>query len=282
MSVEPFPDTAGGVDVKSHRRPCGFPPVLWERLLACTGGSAAAAMADAELLGEELVELEIPGLDARVVVPSGQLCPSLANLLHTICLDEHRLAELHDTLGSVEAVIDAGAYLGFFGIHAWRLLGPRLVVAYEPNPLARRLLEENLRLNNVKAVARPEALAPEGGSARLHLAESWVNSSLDPVYARSTGLRVEEVLEVPTVGLREVLEEAPRGSILKLDIEGLEDQVLASAPPGLLREKLAAAIVEAHGALSAGRVAALLKRAGMRCSHWRLPGTSQYIVQCVA
>ena len=281
MSLEPFP-AAGGVDVKSHRRPCGFPPELWERLLACTGGSAAAAVADAELLGEELVELELPGLGARVVVPSGQLCPSLANLLHAVCLDEHRLSELRDRLGRVEAVIDVGAYLGFFSLHAWRLLRPGIIVAYEPNPLARGMLEHNLRVNGVEALVRPEAVAPEDGEAELAIPESWVNASLDSVYVYTSGLRVETRIRVPAVSLGEVLSGAPEASLLKLDIEGLEVAVLEKTPPGLLAGKLVAALVEAHDALAAGRVASLLQRAGMVCRHWRLPRSRQYMVLCTA
>lgn len=142
--------------------------------------------------------------------------------------DEYPLAGME--LGPGAVVVDAGAQIGTFTLLA-AATGAR-VVALEPSPLNLPLLRRNLADNGLGDRVRLHACAlARPGSHELDLYLTYTNLGGHSAVA-SIGPRVR----VPALSLEELFEREgiERCRLLKLDVEGLEGPVLASAPPALL------------------------------------------------
>jgi FkbM family methyltransferase len=136
-------------------------------------------------------------------------------------------AALESLVGEGDVVMDVGANLGYHTVALSRLVGPDgHVVAVEPDPDNLRLLRENLRLNgceNVTVVAC--ALGAAASTAKL---------SICPHNRGYQGLvdlaRSRTFIEVRVRRADEVLERR-QPSLVKIDVEGGEPQVLAGFSP---------------------------------------------------
>lgn len=128
--------------------------------------------------------------------------------------------------GSV--MLDLGAHIGTHAILASRLVGPQgRVYAFEPQKKIYRELVWNLRLNGLTNVIPLRfAVGASNGVVRMDVPPATneggtaVGSGGDPVELRT----------LDSFGFRDV-------SVLKLDVEGFEDQVLEGARATLAREK---------------------------------------------
>ena len=134
--------------------------------------------------------------------------------------------------------VDVGAHIGVYTITAARALGARgRVLAFEPNPLARSQLAENLRLNGCgNVVVSPCAVSDEPGRTLLHVPATTDPSfsSLEPGrFAEREPVRVE----VTTVD-REVRRHGLRPRFLKIDVEGHELRVLAGMTETLAKRPI--------------------------------------------
>lgn len=128
-------------------------------------------------------------------------------------------------------VADVGGHLGAFTLLAARRVGPEgRVFAFEPNPPSRQRLERNVAVNGLSNVrVLPEALSDRTGTATLLLsgdASRSGNASL------SVGDGVDGsagTAEVQAARLDDVLERegVTRLDLVKIDVEGLEDRVVA-------------------------------------------------------
>jgi FkbM family methyltransferase len=124
------------------------------------------------------------------------------------------------------------------------------VIAFEPNPLARRLLEINLDMNGIENVqVRPYGLSNKRQRTPLHFDEANLGAATTIGVSPSTSTIVEIELNV---GDDEIPEATPVGFI-KVDVEGAEEYVLHGLQktigqhrPVLLVEQLAD-VIDAHG-----------------------------------
>lgn len=176
------------------------------------------------------------GLGEETVVADGvRLTGVIA--LHAGYLEEVRDASREalmtrlfgEALAPDALVVDVGAHLGWFSIRAARQ-GAR-VIAFEPNPDTRPLLERNLADNGVqdRVTVVGKAVAAEAGKLTFWRSPAGDTSSL---------LRPQEgerPVEVETVPLDEVLrgEAAPR--VVKIDVEGAELDVIRGARETIAR-----------------------------------------------
>lgn len=120
-------------------------------------------------------------------------------------------------------VVDVGAHLGYLTLRAARAVGPSgRVVAFEPHPATRAVLEANVRLNGFadRVQVRGEALADEVGRRRFYLSGGGDTSSL-----HHPGGPVFEV-EVEAVTGDVALAPLGRADVVKLDVEGGEPAAL--------------------------------------------------------
>ena len=130
-----------------------------------------------------------------------------------------------------ETLFDIGANIGSYALLAASAAGAR-VVAFEPHPRTAAFLERNIAHNNLRGqiVVRRVALSDRAGSGVLTDTLDTMNHLTDSTQPGSTA-----------VALRTLDDEAARQApaMLKIDVEGHEEMVLAGglaalADPGLL------------------------------------------------
>lgn len=147
--------------------------------------------------------------------------------------------------------VDIGANIGnhslFFSKHFAR------VIAFEPNPTARSLLDLNLRMNGVRNVeVRPTGLSDGEGTTRL----SVCIDNLGATRLRSLAMdepgfsdRVVEEVEIELATGDSLLDHDRPIGFIKIDVEGLEQKVLLGLAqtvkrhrPVIMLEQLASSI----------------------------------------
>jgi FkbM family methyltransferase len=167
----------------------------------------------------------------RLRVPHDQLPEAWLNIVHAICLGDYWVVgSFHPRPGW--SVVDVGAYLGFYTVYAAVYVGPRgRVVAVEPNPWARSYLYENAVLNRVddRVEVDPRAAGSRTGYATLYVPPFWGNSSLVKEYAEAYGDTVEVLVRVERLSTIMEDHNLARADLVKIDVEGLEQEVLRDA-----------------------------------------------------
>jgi FkbM family methyltransferase len=147
---------------------------------------------------------------------------------------------LADILRPGEAFWDVGAHVGFFSLLAARVVGPAgHVLALEPVPANIRLLQRSLRLNDARNVEiEATAVAAQSGMARMspHRRGAMWRLTREPDEAE---------LVVPCRTLDDLAADRGGPTVVKIDVEGAELDVLAGARQLLerLRTRL---LVEFH------------------------------------
>lgn len=145
-----------------------------------------------------------------------------------------------DSLRPGDDVLDIGAHVGAYTLLASRLVGEGgRVFAFEPDSVARRALERNLRANgagNVTVV--PSAVTDHDGVVWLQ--SSYAGGSTTFVSSDGGFEEVEAVTLTTFCGRRGV---SP--SVIKVDVEGGEVGVLSDAARPVL-EATRALVVEVH------------------------------------
>ena len=120
--------------------------------------------------------------------------------------------------------VDIGANIGYYALNA-ALLGAEKVIAIEPNPTILARLNDNIALNNLssKIAVHDVAVGAKEGVAKLTIADSDFGSS--SIVDHSVGV---QQISVPILPLFEILKTEAVGmaSIIKIDIEGMEDRAL--------------------------------------------------------
>ncbi len=152
-------------------------------------------------------------------------------------------------------VLDIGAHIGVFSVLAAERLRPRQVLAFEPEAENYSYLQQNIARNNFIGRIEPIAIGlwSEEGQLPLHLeAENSGGHSLFKAKAELETTRPsyqEQVVEVTT--LDHWLEARNLGaepiSLLKIDTEGAEGQILRGGQAALARTEVV--VGELHQAL---------------------------------
>jgi FkbM family methyltransferase len=140
---------------------------------------------------------------------------------------------LERTIRPGDAVVDVGANVGLFTLRMAWLTGPSgWVLALEPNPRVRALLEDNVAMNYATpwVTVSPTAAAASAEVRTLHLAERFQgNSSLvlqNDKYRRHFRVDTFEQVEVTTAPLDDVVPLDRQLRLVKIDVEGAEAEVL--------------------------------------------------------
>ena len=125
---------------------------------------------------------------------------------------------------------DIGAHAGYFTILASRLVGPTgVVVAFEPHPVTRQRLEAAVAANErSNVVVLPFAVGAERATCRLYDAAA---SAMNSLVRHETA----EGVDVKCLRLQDVA--APPPSLIKLDVEGVEIEVLRAASDWLTEKR---------------------------------------------
>ena len=142
-------------------------------------------------------------------------------------------------------VVDVGAGMGDFTVHAGRLCPRGRVYAFEPLPESFARLEEHLRVNGVRnASAFPEAIAAADGMLALYT----VTGLSGQHRTAGDGSRRSEVpIAVRATTLASAFERLviARCDFLKIDCEGAEFEILLGLPDAAL-SRIARIALEYH------------------------------------
>jgi FkbM family methyltransferase len=141
----------------------------------------------------------------------------------------------------VQYIVDAGAHVGGFAL--WAAAQSEChIIALEPNPATRELLEINVRKQNLdeRIAVRPWALAGRRERRGLRPAADSAATALVEMPASGD-------VEVDALTLPDLIEASgfPHIDVLKMDIEGAEHEVFASADDKALR-LVSTWIIECH------------------------------------
>jgi FkbM family methyltransferase len=131
--------------------------------------------------------------------------------------------------GNIEGkiVLDIGAFIGDTP-SMFSIKGAKLVVAYEPDPVAYELALENIRLNNIKNVKLINAgICNKRGTMKIK------------AYAR------DEEITVDVLPLNEVIESIGEVDLMKMDCEGCEFPAILSLGNDVL-SRVKELIIEYH------------------------------------
>jgi FkbM family methyltransferase len=137
--------------------------------------------------------------------------------------------------------VDVGANIGFHSVLVAQQLTSGRVYCCEPTSRARLRLERNLQLNSVsnKVKVLPVALASKPGEMSINTVVGKEEySSLGSLYHPSTSeeIQIKEVVEVTTIDILAKNHDMKLG-IIKIDVEGFENQVLAGAENTLKNQR---------------------------------------------
>jgi len=156
-------------------------------------------------------------------------------------------------------ILDCGANVGLASLFFSRLYPAARITAFEADPSLFRMLDANLKANGAAAVeTRQAAIWTSTGTLafRCEGSDSGMVEALPGAVAGASTI-------VPSLRLRDLLEEEAV-DLIKLDIEGAEDLVLADCEPMLHR--VGALVMDLHefdaAARQAPRVLERLTRAG--------------------
>ncbi|MGI0055208.1 MAG: FkbM family methyltransferase [Thermoplasmata archaeon] len=146
-----------------------------------------------------------------------------------------------------DVVIDAGCDYGDFTCICARA-GAR-VIAFDPNPENVRHAEELLRINGLPGEVHPVALGGQPGTIPM--------GRLGP--AQLSGHTTQDVREVPVWKVDAL--DLPPVTLFKIDVEGMESEVLSGAESVLLHDR-PRVIIELHGDKAARESGQQLRRMG--------------------
>lgn len=173
---------------------------------------------------------------------------------------------LRPFLGEGAVFWDIGSNLGLHAVTAKRLFPATTVHAFEPVPELAARIRANASLNGVEITVHPLALSSRGGRAVLHLPPGGTSgrASLHAV----AGVPEAARLEVEAARADELINGGaiPPPTVLKIDVEGAEAEVLDGFGPHLAHPHLRAVVFEGAPDLAAGEeddpVGSRLCRAG--------------------
>lgn len=126
-----------------------------------------------------------------------------------------------------DRVLEIGSCVGLVSLTAARIVGAANVRAFEPNPDAARVARENFALNGLPVELINAAVGVDDGTLDLRIApDSWLGASGRRHFEGRT-------IATPMHSISKVVA-AFKPSVLVIDVEGMEDELLPACPlPGI-------------------------------------------------
>jgi FkbM family methyltransferase len=217
--------------------------LLWTHPLTARNRSAAFARWIRWQLGSRL----LPGAAVISFVDDTRLlvAPGMTGATGNVYVGLHEFADMAFVvhyLREGDGFLDVGANVGSYTVLAAGVCGADAIAA-EPLPATFGHLRANIRLNGLEARVRAVnvGLAAKGGILRFTKTLDTVNHVLSQDESTS-----DQAIDVPVVTVDELIGNV-RLSLMKIDVEGFESEVLAGAARTLARADLRALIVELNG-----------------------------------
>lgn len=157
------------------------------------------------------------------------------------------LAEFNDmafvahVLRRDEIFADVGANIGAYSLMAACCAGARCV-AFEPMDEARRYLEENIALNGLEDRVAVQKVAVGAAAGTIEFAAGF--GELSHVIRPGESRRA---IQVPVVSLDQFFASGETPTVIKVDVEGFETEVIRGAGQLLMRNRPLALLLELSG-----------------------------------
>src|SRR3954470_5497891 len=138
---------------------------------------------------------------------------------------------LRERHGEDRAIVDVGAHVGLYAL-TWARRFPRArVIAIEPSPATCARLVRNVARNLLTVEVHEVALADHIGDGDLHVTD-------DDAYAGLSDTRRKPIRDLITVAVTtlDTIAADLRLGLVKIDVEGHEDDVIAGGRRSLLRD----------------------------------------------
>jgi FkbM family methyltransferase len=169
---------------------------------------------------------------------------------------------------------DVGANHGYFSIMAARR--GCATVAIEPVPELASAVRANARASGLSNVEVVEvALSSEEGSAQLAVEQNSANSHLQEIQLSHADSNVHRVVEVAVTTLDTITPRHSPPTVIKIDVEGAEADVLRGAIE-TLRQHRPSLLVSTHSVEAGEMCARILADIGY--THSRLPGFEHELI----
>lgn len=160
-----------------------------------------------------------------------------------------------------DTIIDIGAHVGYYSLIGARLTGKQgQVVAFEASPANAKLLKKNRSANKLKNITVEEqAVADSNGTVTFYINNSSSGDN-SLVASENTKAVTVQAVKLDTYCNQKKL----KPNIIKIDVEGAENQVLAGMQHVLKQPQLRALFVEITLPANAQRSSAVatLQKAG--------------------
>jgi FkbM family methyltransferase len=200
------------------------------------------------------------------------LCPDqdhalIARLVETGDLEPGTRQLIQRILTAGDAFVDVGANIGMHTIAAARCMaGQGRVIAVEPHPLTASLLQRSAWMNGFAGLVQVHVAAAAGkpGERMLHIGPTSGHHSLFPLTDGES--RHTAPIAVQATTLDKILPANLQITLLKIDAEGAEVEIMGGAARTLKRNKHMGIIAEFGGSH--------LRRTGTQAEAWLASFTS--------
>lgn len=242
----------------------------------------------AQALAAELLE---PDLD--ITTPSGVLrfhCPTRESLhfVREFSFREPETLAWIDSFQPGDVFWDVGANVGQFALYAALMPGVR-VLAFEPGAASFGALVRNIELNKMddRIAAYCLAFDQTTGLKTLNMARTDAGSSMHAVgtdtdaLGRTIDVRFRQSTAAYSIDDFVAAFAPPWPTHLKLDVDSIEEKIVAGATGTLADPRLRSALVEFEGGVSTARaraITAALESAGLRLVARDIPSSSENIL----
>jgi FkbM family methyltransferase len=171
-----------------------------------------------------------------------------------------------------EVFWDVGAHIGAVTLLALQEPRVRVVYSFEPDPLTREVLDLHLELNRASSVSHACALGGAAGQAELERGPSH-NTGQTKVRLNPEGQG--QRVDIRTIDGLVTAGDLKPPTLLKIDVEGLEGEVIRGARQTLRNGELKAIVFEAEsdgkGGLRDRSLGEVLEESGYLISHLSRP-----------
>lgn len=129
-------------------------------------------------------------------------------------------------------IVDAGAHIGMSTMYYKMLFPESRIIAFEPVPYNYNILEKNIHENQLDNVELFQAVvAPKSGILRIQepIGEGAWRSGAGIIPCGWKGIQDNQEIKVEAISIQEILHD--KIEIFKMDIEGMEYEVIRNAGP---------------------------------------------------
>lgn len=165
-------------------------------------------------------------------------------IVYAIWPEYDELNFIYTSLGEKDTYIDVGAHIGDSSLLAASKIKTGKVIACEPTPEIFQELVANIKLNNFEQLIHPvrKAISNKTGTAFFALESSSEVNHLSTQQKGKKGIKVETTT-IDSIAKEYSLKDI---SLLKIDVEGLEFEVIQGAQKSLQLKKVQKVLFEVN------------------------------------